>query len=331
MARSELAEELELAQQRAWLDDATVESLLAELNTLEVMSGDEQNQTRVFLRIKALVTLQPESCVVLGEHLSTARASKPAISVLAGALAAAGSPEAQMALVRAITARHQDWPALAILVPELATVEKPTREAEQVLWDLVREATDENIRTTAELALGSMARRLAPVAPDRAAGIVAWSVQELDKTPGPQATRQLLLVLGNAGAVEAFPKVRPFLADPVPDVRAVAVWALRWMDTPEVDAFIARTLTADGDAGVRLEAARASSFRPLSSVLLMAHARVLETDTDTEVRREIVSTLAANRNRFPAIDNLLRTVAAEDLSREVRDAAADALMTGPGD
>ncbi len=306
----------EMALQRAELGEATVEELLAEL-----AKPGEKDETALYLKLKAVVYLRPSVATQLGARLLEADARGPALRVLTQALAGSGRPEAQKVLASVVRARANDWPALAEMLPALGLARSPTLEAEEVLREMAERGKTWDVRSTAQLALGVMARNLAAKEPARAAGIVRWAVAELEGAPGPDLRRQMLLVLGNAGAAEALPAVRPHLRAKEPEVRGAALAALRWLEGAEVEADLAGALTADSDDSVRLEATHALELRAMTATALRAHLAAFRNDKSVTVRLAVLSNLARARDNHPEAVRALRE-ALGDTVKEVREAAA---------
>jgi hypothetical protein len=251
-----------------------------------------------------------------------------ALRVLGPALADSGRPEAQAVLIAVVRARRDDWTALAELVPTLARVRAPTPAVEAVLLELAS-ADSEDISSTAQLALGTLAHGLATFAPARADAIVSWAVDQSKAARSPAQRRQMLLVLGNAGSVAAWPVLHTSLHAAEPEVRGGAVTALRGLKGDEVDAALCAALTGDPDAGVRLEAARALNAGPMTAATLAAHASALGQEDSPGVRLAVLRNLGRARQALPEAEELVRGAAANDPTPEVRTAAA-ALLEGEG-
>jgi hypothetical protein len=314
-------EEGEAAVQQTELGEATLETLLAELARAEEGAEGALGETSLYLKFKALAYLRPEVSGRLGQHLSTARAPGVALRVLGSALADSGRPEAQAVLIAVVRARRNDWPALAELVPTLARVRVPTPAVEAALLELAS-AGSADISSTAQLALGTLAHGLAGFAPARADAIVSWAVDQWKVARSPTQRRQMLLVLGNAGSAVAWPVLCTSLHAAEPEVRGGAVLALRGLKGAEVDAALCKALTADPDAGVRLEAARTLNARPMTAATLAAHASALGEEDSPGVRLAVLRNLGRARQTFPEAVVLIRGAAANDPTPEVRTAAA---------
>jgi hypothetical protein len=309
------------ARQRAALGDATLQSLLTDLARLQADGDDKADDTPLYLKMKAIIHLQPAACAHLGRELAAVKADGPALGLLSSALSSVGHAEAQTALRTAIAARPNDWPALMLLVPALAMVESPTVESEQALRDLARSSTDEQIRSTAQLALGMMARSLAADEPERTRRILQDSLQELAAATTPEARRQQLLVLGNIGASETLGVITPYLRDEAAPVRSAAAAALRWLESSAVDELLVNALANDADTTVRLEAAQALGFRPMTSTILAAHKSALAGEASATVRLALLRNVAQAHRTFGEARTILADVAQTDSVAEVREEA----------
>jgi HEAT repeat protein len=315
------------ALQREALGDATLDSLRADLARAEASPDPKDDHTSLYLKLKALVHLHPESCERLGGLLATAPGDGLTLRLLAGALSDAANPACQMVLIHAIGARAGDWPALSHLIPALGAVPAPLPEAERVLRDLAGKGVDWKVASTAQLALGNMARRLAKTSPPRARGLVAWALEALRSAPSDARTRQLLLVLGNTGAAEALPAIRSRLQHPATEVRAAAALALRWIDLAEAEALLIRALGTDPEPAVRTEAAVALGFRAATPAMFEALRRALQEDSAGGVRQAVLNDLWRAWTSIPAARDLIAEAAAHDAAPEVRDMARKILET----
>ena len=117
------AAETNLILQRQSLGNSTVRDIVTKLVELDEGTANQADKTSLFLKCKALAMIQPESCSQLGGLLTSSAAGAAKMQIIVNALAAAGHDEAQLALGSAIKARSEDWPALAVLIPALATAQ----------------------------------------------------------------------------------------------------------------------------------------------------------------------------------------------------------------
>ena len=315
------------ASYRHLLGDTSAEDLLVQLLEAEE-APNRVEENALDLKLRAVAYLQPEVCPMLGRALAAAPARSASFPILAQALGSAGHPKAQQALVDTLRAREDDWPALAYLIPMLGMVEAPTPQVEATLRSL-SETADWNIRSTAQLALGSMAGNLLASEPLRASRFVDWAVRELSDAKTPAQKRQMLLVLGNARSDQSLAAVRLALTDTAIEVRAAAAHALRWVEAPQAEALLLWTLAGDPEAGVRTAAAVALGYRDASAAVVSAARNALAADTADSVRLAVLPLLWAARKDFPLAGQLVDQAAQYDPSAEVR-ALAASLSTHSG-
>jgi HEAT repeat protein len=320
-------ENLEAASYQQDLGDATLDSLLADLKAAEETGGPRFDTTPLYLKFRALIFLHPETCAALGDVLSRARTDGPAMKVLTTALNAIGHPEGQSALADAVLKRSSDEKALFKLLFALSTVERPTPEAEQALRTLMEENPDPNVVVMARLSLGSMARRLAVTAPERATAIIEKFCDGLAAARTFEAKKSYLLALGNAGSAAALPAVRPFVGDANPDLRAAAVRSLRFVTSSEAESVILRALSSDPEFEVRMQAVDALADRDMTPEAFAAEKGAFLNDASVRVRLALMKNLWKARSRFGEVRSLVEGAAANDRAKEVREAAGALLKS----
>ncbi len=319
--------ETEAKIQRQELGDATLKTLLADLEKAEASSDSNQNHTPLYLKLKALVYLQPETSQTLGKLLLEADAQSLTMQILSGALSAVGNSQAQTALVNTINTRSQDWDAMYVLVPSLGSVNNPTQETENILNQLAFNSKDERIASTAQLALGTVAYNLTQTSPNRANQIVKQFAQKLSKTESEEQTRQYLLVLGNTGSANAFDTIVSFTKASAPKIRGAATSALRLIDNKQVDKVITTILTGDADDSVRLEAATTLGYREINPETFKIQKQAFTSEKSVTVRLGLLRNLWQVREQFPEVKKLAEKAAQNDASPEVKEAAASILET----
>lgn len=322
-------EEVEASIHRKQLGDATLESLLAELERAESGAATNLDTTALYLKFKSLIYLHPESCETLGKVLSRAGAKSLTMILLPKALSTIGHTQAQAALVKAIKAHSRDVNTLFGLINSLATVSKPTKQAKEALEKLAFKSEDLEIRAMAQLALGAQARRIATISPERVAKIVDRFIGELKHSSSPNMTKQLLLALGNAGSARALPEISQLTTSPSPDLRATALHALRFIDSAQAETILIKALSSDEDSSVRLAAANALGYKEMTDASLKAHKQIFLKDSNVTVRLKVLENLWKAHKAFPEIRNLVKKAASEDSSEEVRKAAKNMLTQYP--
>jgi hypothetical protein len=304
------------------LGDATAEKLLADLAALETRPDGEE--TPLYLKLKALVYLQPDACPMLAKVLAAAKTDSRSMAILTEALSSIGHPAAQAALCDVIIARRDDEVALAGLIPALAMVERPTQASESLLVELGKNTLSAIVRESVELGLGTMARQMLDSQPARSDRIVATMLARLAAATSVEERRLVLSVLGNVGADKTLPAVAACLRDAAPEVRAAAASALRFIELAEADRLLTDTLVNDTDANIRVEAATALGFRVMTAETFAAQKKAFLADASTRVRLALLPNFARGASAFPECRTLL-TQAAKDDCKEVRDEAANFL------
>jgi hypothetical protein len=134
-------------------------------------------------------------------------------------------------------------------------------------------------------------------------------------------TRLFLLVLGNAGSVQALPVIKRHLSDHSPALRAAAVTALRFVDSRDTEDLSVSALSSDPDAEVRAKAVFSLSYRQMNPTTFGAQKKAFETDQDLGVRLSLLENLWKSRQAFSEVVEIVKRAAENDASKEVRQAA----------
>ena len=179
---------------------------------------------------------------------------------------------------------------------------------------------DAEVRSTALLSLGNAAHRLG----SDGASIVEGLLRGCSSEESHAKVLVCLQALGNSGDARIVPAPTLWLEGPDADVRAAALWALRFVPTPEAGAILTDALAGDAEATVRAEAVSAMAFRSLPA-LLPALGQALRVDPDAVVRKATAALLAKKRRGVPGCDNLLRWSAENDANDAVQRLAKRAL------
>ncbi|MBI5866174.1 MAG: HEAT repeat domain-containing protein, partial [Planctomycetes bacterium] len=300
------------------LGSIALADLLAQLAEAERSINPEEQVAELYLKFKALCFLDPASAHDLGALLIQASVEAPRAGLFASVLGTVGHSDAQRALIAAINARADDWEALALLIPALGDAATPAPEAVAALEHLIGGTQDERIRSTAQLALGNMARSVARSSPERASRIVSAVLDDLGRTNDEPTKRTLLLVLGNCGATEALPEIRPYLESDALDLRSAAFAALRFVDGPQIDALLIGALAEDPAESVRLEALDAFAVRAPTPTTLAAIAHAGRADSAVNVRIKAVEVLWDAHPSRPEAAQILKSILEQDQSTDVK-------------
>ena len=321
-------EEVETSIQRNALGADTEDTLIQQLRSAGA-AGEGSDPAGLYLKFKALVYLHPETCDRLGKLLGAADSQTPTFEILAKALGAVGSPEAQQALVASMQTRPDDWSALSNLIPTLASAPAPTSQSEEWLRHLATTSPDRNISATATLALGTLAHSLFKGAPARSESMVRELIQLEGSSDSDDHRVATILALGNTGSVLALPLLEKTATSPVTRLRASSMDALRSIPSHKADTLLLRGLRDREDA-VRLEAAYALGFRSMTSAAFAAQQGALAIEKSDKVRVALLNNLWSARSRFKAARELVQKAADSDPSEYVRKTARSLLLQSTG-
>lgn len=195
-----------------------------------------------------------------------------------------------------VTARTARADAQLAIIPSLGMLSHPLPETEDAVRGLRDSASREDVRQTASLALGIMARSVASTSPDRATRIVDDALARLARAEGSEPAQLFeLTVLGNTGSPRIANDVLRLSRSASSPVRAQAAFALRFVPTLAAEARLLEQLTLDDDVYVRARAATALSYRERTDTSArVQRTRAIE-EPDAAVRAELVRTLFAMR------------------------------------
>lgn len=316
--------EREASVQKKELGDATTESILEALDAADRDKSGGEDPSALYLKVKALAAVRPEASAALAKKLLTAAPRSNTMRIVTAALGAVNNTEAQNALVTAIRARRSDWAALSQLLPPLGGAPEPTPQAEEILHDLAVNATDVNIASTAQLVLGSIAFNLRETNPERAGKIVEEAAARLDAAATVPLKQRYLLTLGNAGSARGLPALSKYIADANPAIRAVSVYALRFIPDASVNEKLLTALTGDAEPRVRQQAAVALRFREMTAPLFAAQKQAYQQEKEPGIRLVLLQNLWKARQTFPEARQLV-VDAQKDTNEDLRKAAQSML------
>ncbi|QVL34097.1 HEAT repeat domain-containing protein [Telmatocola sphagniphila] len=303
------------------LGDSTFESLVADLVREESNQQEKKDQTPLYLKIKAFMVVHPESSERWGDLARRATPGSLTLKLIPTALVSVGDDESQLALLNLLKARSPEPLVAQSLLVTISQIKAPTLALEEAVRDLARNSPIPGLAPLAQLCLGSIARNLSKTAAPRAAQIVAWAVEEIQKADSEEKTQHWLMILGNAGLSESVPIISSYLNDKSNILRRTAISALRFIHSKETEEILLHTLTTDSDSDIREEVVVTFRFRFLTSQAYETLQNVLQTDESTKVRLATLNLLWPMRERFPQLMRVVEKAAEAQTNSEVRDAA----------
>ena len=265
---------------RVMVGGATLPDLLGQLRV-----ANSETRLDVYAKLESLFRLHPELAAEIPAKL---RADARDSDILLGALAAAGTPQAQAALVAVI----EDG-ARGLRADAAAATIQVAQPSQQLTTTLARglDGRDPELRTASALGLGAAAMRIGATDTDRGDAIVDGLLARLAATRDVELQLVIVKALGNSGSTRAVEALRGLLASTEPMLRRGAVMAMRAIADGAVDPLIAHTLVSDPDPRVRAGALFAAEFRSADAMhRALVHASTK--DTDDNVRAEATRLLA---------------------------------------
>ncbi|MCH2107002.1 MAG: HEAT repeat domain-containing protein [Planctomycetes bacterium] len=317
--------ESEAAQQSAsdeldadLLEGADVGALVDQLISIDMTDAPAAQALLAAERLALLIKEDPAVLAMLETELSSGGLPEGAAKRILGAIATAGSPEAQETLRELFLLPNppdglRDATALALF--QLPTVTPETVNTfSQVLSD--QEASVE-LRSASWLLLGAFAEtgsdteltsRLVQMEREaREAGeLVPW-----------------LEALGNTRSPDVYEAANRHLSSDDPEARLSAVRALRHLNSSEATQALAGRAALDQDAHVRREAITLLAGREQEGVL-PAVSELLQEEPLSSVRRAALDALA-NRPMDDELLSLLSSVASSDPDSSLRSYALELL------
>ncbi|QDE65520.1 hypothetical protein BHS09_00010 [Myxococcus xanthus] len=240
------------------------------------------------------------------------------------ALASAGTPETQRALVSVLEGERIRPKTRAHAARVIGRMERPSLLLGDALERVLEATRDAGVRRAAALSVGALSKMLEVPEPGRSQALVEGLVGRCRS--GTLEPEVCLDALARAGAPAGLAYVKSALVHPEASVRGAATEALRAIPGAAVDALLDQVMLDDPSARVRALAVKAVSQR-VAGAHLEALARVLRAERSERVRVEVVRLLGHLQAVEAPAAALLRDVAANDGAANVR-AMATSLLGG---
>jgi HEAT repeat protein len=300
---------------RQFIDDATAEQLI------EQIAAEDKGQGDIQARLAALIRLDSSAVA----QVDTATREGYGDAHLLGALGAAGTPEAQQALIALAADASLPLHVQQAAIEALHAVDEPTADTMAAL-ELLTNVENDEIKKSASYALGALAGKLAATDEAQASAYVQKIVAQFEAAQSDGERMRLLDALGNAGRPEGLESIAQGLTSADSVVRDIAARALRKIDAPQADAMLSDLLLSEAEADVREAALFAAGFRRFSP-LAAALSAILQREPESHLRGQAVGLLATYLQRDGDLEvvPLLKWVAANDPDTMLRQNAARVL------
>ncbi|MFY1830560.1 HEAT repeat domain-containing protein [Myxococcus fulvus] len=231
--------------------------------------GTLPDHNHFLLQATGLLEQQPELCARLVELFRRPTLQVKGRALLLDLLAGTGTPEAQVALVQALSSREAAGEArYDMLLSRLSLVSHPTSDTVRFA-ERTYASMQGALRVASTYTLGSTAGALyrQEKSPEAWAAVQRLA-EDLRASKAPEEQAHFLMALGNAGVVEQTEVISGYAGSPSPEVRRASAKALRKMATPEATLTLL-SLAADTQSPVQATAMESLGRRPLDTGLLM--------------------------------------------------------------
>jgi hypothetical protein len=255
----------------------------------------------IYNKLKALFVLEPKSVDAFAPALLEYDRLDDRFSMVATALTAVGTPEAQRVLREAIANVDGDETKKQRLIPNLSFTHSPTVESEAFLRNLAQTDISAVIRATAHRALGTVAHNLREQDPVRVESIFNEYSASLGKAQTPKEITDTLDVLGNIGIAEQLDSTSPFLRHHDPGVRERAYNSLRHIQDPRATEILMKALSDETIPKVREVIAEALSYQTFKDASWIDRVRsLIYAEQNIAVVKYLLRALSQNSVRLPS-------------------------------
>jgi hypothetical protein len=289
-------------------------------------STDVREVARLGVALEEQLRAHPERSGEVAALLTSNAPGTPTFMTALGSLVHVGSPEAQRALLGSL--REQPTPGAHVLVAHLGDLATPSREVEKVLRALADSKTE--VRSTAQLALGALAAKVAPNDPVRADAIAQRAEADVLAAKSNDERSLLLGTLGNTGSERAVDVFRQLFSQSTVEIQQRLCASLRLVPGVDAEDLLLSALDTAPDFHVRLAAAEALALRRPTEdgIAKMRKHLVAATEPEALVRSVVLRHLWSLRSEIPGLEDDVRAMASGDPSLELRNVAQRVLAAG---
>jgi len=244
------------AADRATVDGATVEALLAEVDRVAALAASadtEKTRSRLLSRVAALLRVDPSAATAVAEYVRAHAGDVSAARLLAGALSSAGTREATDGLAH-LTAAPLPSATRAVVMGALALSTPATKDSLSTLADVVTHGYDRQ----AALALGIHDRIGQGDVPDGARAASDILLARYAQAGSDAERRTYVQALGNSGDARALPILERAMHGADRELAGPAVFSLRFVAGDGADALLDAALD---QPDLALAAVRAIGYR----------------------------------------------------------------------
>ncbi len=144
---------------------------------------------------------------------------------------------------------------------------------------------------------------------------------ELEAAKAPRVRALVLLAIANSGASKLYELALAQQSSNTPDVRHAAIQAIRLMEDVRVEPRLTELLAAADESDIQSTLQALGRRETTTQALVTRVQAVARTHPAPMVRREAVLTLVKWREKWPAVELVIKECAEKDTDRRVREAA----------
>ena len=314
------ASELEILGTRTYAD------LVSDLS--KALQAKDLDGARLAIdRLRILFRAKPENMALARAEIQRGLPARMAEPIM-GAMSMAGGKEAEAQLLKLVQDSNLDPDVRESSIAHLGSLEAPSDNVVSTLAALSADKAMGALRPQAVTSLGASLRRGAAEGGSPVQDQAFEQLVEMSKSATTTKEQvDSMLALGNTASESAVATISQALASADPMVRDSAVFALREIGGPEIDAKIVSVLAGDPEVGVRLAATRALAFRDLSSSSAEGILKAVQAEPAAVVREAVLGTVASGGALAPESNGypIVEWIAQNDPDAGLRQKAATAL------
>lgn len=231
----------------------------------DLRADDAKTHNSGILAMAALLRLDRAAASAAHEEMLSGRSDTRAKKRLAAALGAAGTPEAQRALVSLINPTLARSTPVIDAIAALSLTKAPTADTATALLRAM-DSEDQGISSTSTLATGAVVRSMTKDGSGDTGPALDALAQRLSRAETTGEKELCLQALGNTGHPRALAAIEPYLASAEVTLRAAATHGLRFMAGEAADRAVIAGL-ADPEDEVQKAAADTLRYRSIEAVL----------------------------------------------------------------
>ncbi|HYX33194.1 MAG TPA: HEAT repeat domain-containing protein [Oligoflexus sp.] len=262
---------------------------------LSKAGSDRKKNMPLYRQIKALFNLQPESVKDFKSFLADHDIGSEQFKIIATALTAVGNDPCQK-LIRETIESLSDGKRRRRLIPNLAFLDHPSEQSEELLWQLPNISADQELISLGERSLGTMAHNLRLSEPDRARKIYERFSSQLAAAETVEQRVHNLAVIGNIGLSQNLATANQYISAQNDLVRAKAYDSLRHVNEATAKDILLDGLVKEVKPLVKETIAEALVYGELGPDHVLKIQEQLRTEKNIKAIKSLLRSLANQKS-----------------------------------